>query len=127
MTRDKLRHLWLALGWLGVVAVVVLSLIPQPPELLGVPHEDKVGHLATYGLLMWWFCQALPDRSARMLAGAGLLALGVVLEFVQGWSGLRMFSPADMVADGTGVLFGWLLAAPRTPNLFERAASLAGR
>jgi VanZ family protein len=121
----KLRSAWLGLGWLGVAGVVALSLVPAPP--VGVEHGDKLGHAAAYALLMWWFAQAWLRRDMRVLTAAGLLALGVALEFMQGWTGLRSFSTADMVADGLGVALGWLLATPRTPNLLQRASAYLSR
>ena len=115
--------MWLAAGWLGVVGVVVLSLIPPPPEILGVANEDKLGHLSAYGLLMWWFAQDALAARQRAWVGAALIALGVVLEFLQGWGGLRTFSVVDMAANGAGVALGWALAPPRLPNMLQRAAA----
>jgi VanZ family protein len=115
-----LRRIWLAAGWFGVVGVVVLSLIPPPPEMLGVENEDKLGHIAAYGLLMWWFAQDVLAARRRAGMALALIALGVALEFLQGWGGLRSFSVADMVADAAGVAVGWALAPPRLPNLLQR-------
>jgi VanZ family protein len=121
----RLRGAWLGLGWLGVASVVVLSLIPSPPTAM--EHGDKLGHAGSYALLMWWFAQAWLRREARALTAVGLLALGIALEFVQGWTGYRSFSIADMSADGLGIALGWLLAPPRTPNLLQRAAAYLSR
>jgi len=121
----RLRSAWLGLGWLGVAGVVVLSLIPSPPQL-GVEHGDKFGHTAAYALLMWWFTQAWLRRERRALTAVSLLALGVAIEFAQGWSGLRDFSVADMGADAFGIALGWLLAPPRAPNLLQRASAYFG-
>jgi len=122
----RLRSAWLGLGWLGVAGVVVLSLVPLPP-MAGAEHGDKFGHATTYALLMWWFGQAWMRRDVRARTAAGVLALGVVLEFAQGWTGFRDFSLADMVADALGIALGWLLAPPRTPNLLQRAATYLAR
>lgn len=121
----RLHGAWLGLGWLGVGGVVVLSLIPSPPT--GVEHGDKLGHAGSYALLMWWFAQAWLRRDTRTLTAAGLLALGIALEFAQALTGYRSFSVADMAADGLGVALGWLLAPPRTPNLLQRAAAYLSR
>jgi hypothetical protein len=118
-----LRRLWLAIGWAGVAGVIVLSLIPSPPEVLGVEHEDKLGHLAAYALLMWWFAQDVIAARGRARAAAALIALGAALEFLQGWEGSRAFSTADMAANAAGVALGWLLAPPRLPNLLRRLAA----
>jgi len=121
----RLRSAWLGLGWLGVIGVVILSLVPTPS--VGVEHGDKLGHTTTYALLMWWFAQAWMRRDVRARTAAGLLALGVVLEYAQGWTGFRDFSLADMVADALGIALGWLLAPPRTPNLLQRASAYLAR
>jgi VanZ family protein len=123
--RMRLRSAWLGLGWLGVAGLVVLSLIPAPPAI-PVEQGDKVGHLGSYAVLMWWFAQAWLRRDARALTAVGLLALGIALEFVQGWTGYRTFSIADMTVDGLGIALGWLLAPPRTRNLLQRAAATMG-
>jgi len=120
---QALRRWWLIAGWFGVASVIVLSLIPPPPELLGVENEDKFGHLAAYGVLMWWFAQDALAARRRAGVALGLIALGVALEFVQGWGGLRTFSVADMLADAAGVAMGWALAPPRLPNLLQRVSA----
>jgi len=107
------RRFWLAGGWLLILLVVTLSLIPHPPEPMTFENSDKLEHTFAYAMLTLWFCQiyrAIKPRLAVMLA---LVGLGVGLEFVQGWTGYRMFDVMDMLANSTGVLLGWLLS--RTP------------
>ena len=94
------RVLWLALGWAMVAAVVWGSLTPAPPQA----GNDKIGHFAAYGVLMFWFAQLYLSRLA---CAAGFIALGIALEFAQGWLGYRSFELYDMVADALGVLLGW--------------------
>lgn len=48
-----------------------------------------------------------------MIAVALLIGLGVGLEFLQGWTGYRLFDVWDMAVNSIGVLFGFLLV--RTP------------
>ena len=36
--------------------------------------------------------------------------MGVLIEFLQGWTGWRTFDVADMVANTLGALSGWLVA-----------------
>jgi len=121
-----LRHAWLGVGWCGVVGVIVLSLIPNPPDLVPVEQGDKIEHIAAYGMLMFWFAQVYAARGTRGLIAGLLVALGVALEYVQGWTGWREFSYADMAADATGVALGWLIAT-RTPNLLRFTDSLLAR
>ena len=119
--------MWLAIGLLGVVGVLVLSLIPPPAPILGVENEDKLHHLGAYGLLMWWFAQDAVAARQRAWIAMALVALGVAIEYLQGWTGYRTFSVADMAADAIGVAIGWLLSPPRLPNLLQRAAARLAR
>ena len=108
-----MRSVAIGLGWAWAVAIVWLSLTPAPPKI-DLEHGDKLGHLAAYGSLMLWF--ALLYRR-RIYYALGFAAMGVGLEYVQGWTGYRSFEVADMVANTLGVLCGWGAAL-----LFRRAA-----
>ncbi|HXU93439.1 MAG TPA: VanZ family protein [Gallionella sp.] len=106
----KLRKVWLALGWLWVVALVYLSLTPNPPEPVRFLNADKLEHALAYCLLMLWFCQVYVRRMQRLFTGALLVAMGVAMEFLQGMTGYRSFQYADMLANSIGVLLGWAWA-----------------
>jgi VanZ family protein len=113
-----LRQAWLVVGWIGVAALVALSLVPQPPTFPEIEQGDKLQHLVGYGALMLWFAQVHVARAPRAGTALALLALGVAIEFAQGLTGTRTFSIADMGADAAGIALGWLAAPPRGPNLF---------
>lgn len=104
-----LRKSWLALGWLWVVCVFVLSLMPVPPQPLVFDFSDKLEHALAYALLMLWFCQ-LYSGHARIRLFLVLVVMGVCIEFLQGLTGYRYFEFADMLANTAGVLIGWGLA-----------------
>jgi len=105
----KLRALWLALGWGLVAAILWLSLTPSPPKV-DFAQSDKVGHFLAYGGVMFWFAQLYAARGTRLAYAAGFVAMGVALEFIQGWTGYRSFEVYDMLADGIGVALGWVAA-----------------
>jgi len=105
-----MRRLLLAGGWLFAAAIVVLSLMPAPPDI-DVPHGDKLGHMAAYSLLTFWFCWLYPAWKTRIAYAAGWIAMGVALEFAQGATGYRSFEVADMAANSLGVLLGWGISA----------------
>lgn len=109
------RRLWLTTGWMLVLLVVYLSLTPRPPPLTAT-QGDKLEHILAYAVLMSWFANLHAGMAQRMRIAAGLIALGVGLEFVQRWSGHRTFETADMAADAVGVVAGWLCAPPRLPD-----------
>jgi VanZ family protein len=111
---------------LGVVLLVVLSVMPQPPEL-PLEQGDKLGHVAAYAALTLWWMQLFLLPRQRYQIAAAFIVLGVLLEWVQGWTGLRSFSYADMAADTLGVALGWLAAPPRLPSMLERAIGFAQR
>jgi len=96
------------LGWGWVGLIVWLSLTPSPPRV-DFTAGDKIGHLLAYGVLMFWFAQLYLTRIAY---AAGFIAMGIALEFTQGWLGYRSFELLDMAANTLGVLAGW--AAART-------------
>jgi VanZ family protein len=112
------RRLWLALGWALVLGVIVLSVIPAPIQV-PVVEGDKLGHLLAYGTLMVWFSNLYDESNPRIILAIGLVAMGIILEFVQRWSGYRTFEIADMAANAIGVLAGWALSPPRMPNFLR--------
>ena len=106
----KLRKAWLAFGWLWVAVVVYLSLIPSPPEPVRIQGIDKLQHALAYCLLMLWFCQVYVSGRQRLFVTGLLAALGIAVEFLQEMTGYRYFEFADMVANTTGVMLGWVWA-----------------
>lgn len=101
--------IWLAIGWLLIALTVFLSLMPTPPQVMDFYQSDKLEHLFTYTILMLWFAQ-IYERHSYLCLGLSFIAMGVSLELLQGLSGFRTFEYSDILANTTGVLFGWLLA-----------------
>jgi VanZ family protein len=101
-----LRRACVAGGWAIVAAIVWLSVTPAPPQI-DVAYGDKFGHVASYGLLMSWFCQLY---RRRIFYAAGFILMGVALEFVQRELGYRSYEVLDMLANALGVLLGWGVA-----------------
>ncbi len=103
-----MRRAAVALGWALVAVIVWLSLTPRPISI-PIEHGDKLGHFLAYGSVMFWFAQLYLRMPVRAAYAAGLVALGIALEFVQAHVG-RDFEVADMVADAIGVALGWIAA-----------------
>lgn len=123
-----LRSVWLASGWLWIVTVCYLSLMPHPPQPVSFPGADKIEHVCAYVSLMWWFCQLYTARPARIRLALAFVAMGAGIEVLQGLSGYRYFEYADMLANTTGVLVGWGLAQTalgRVLPLIERRSLMA--
>lgn len=104
---SNFHRVWLAFGWLWVSVVLWLSLTPHPPQPFTFDSSDKIEHCLAYFCLFSWFAVVLHAESRR-LSVIGLTAMGVLVEILQGWSGYREFEYADMLANGSGVLAGWL-------------------
>lgn len=102
-------RLWAAQGWLLLAAIVYFSLTADPLLPDTELPVDKLEHFGAYLLLMLLFTQLYPHLGAQRLLGSAFIGLGVLLEFLQGLTGYRMFDYADMLANGLGVLAGWLL------------------
>lgn len=113
---QALRHprLWWSLWLLAIVAVVMLSLM-SPVSLPSAPAgSDKWGHFAAYFLLAASVTQLIASRGWLLVAGVGLILLGIGLEFAQGaLTEDRMRDPMDALANTLGVLAG--LAVAWTP------------
>jgi len=102
----RFPRLWLGLWWLAIVATLVVCLIP-PPRLDLPPNSDKVEHFLTYFLLASAAVQIYRTRAALAWAAAGLVLLGVGIEFLQGaLTTDRMADPMDALANSIGVLAG---------------------
>ncbi len=104
------RRLWLGLGGMLIMVIVWLSLAP-PGNAPGVIN-DKLSHAIAYFALSSWFCQ-LYARHGRVALAAFIL--GSLLELMQGLSGYRDMSFADLLADTVGIALG-VSAARRFPT-----------
>ena len=105
----KFHKIWVSIGLGFVVLVIYLSLTPDPPDL-GTPEGLKIGHVVAYGWLMLWFAQIYRFTSTRLWLAAAFIALGIVLEYVQGLTDYRGFEYSDMLINSGGVGLGLLLA-----------------
>ena len=93
-----------------VVSTTALALSPAPylpPELFN--WWDKAQHAIAFGTLTVLAVLAYPGVS-KFRIGFLLLALGVLIEVLQYFSGYRYGDWQDAVADGVGVLVGLISA-----------------
>ncbi len=123
----KPRRIWQVIGGFLVALVVYLSLTPQPSAPLPFDNSDKVEHAFAYMILSFWFCHLYVTCRSRAGVIATLVALGVGLEYVQGWMGCRSFDVMDMLADSIGVLLGWLLVLTPLGRLLDYIENRAAR
>jgi VanZ family protein len=89
------------------IALMVLALIPRPPQAIpeiGVP--DTVAHALAYGLLagmlLWLLKSYLASGPAYIFAWFGATFYGLVTELAQLLVAARSFELADLAADAVG-------------------------
>lgn len=120
----RLRKLWLSIGWALVVLVTYLSLGSGPLPIDTIARDERtlvygISHVLAYGTLMWWFLQLYPV-SHRPIIALGLIAMGIVLEVLQGFTPDRDAEYLDVVANTAGVILGWSLGKTRLSRTLER-------
>jgi len=104
------HQFWLFVGWCMVLAVIYFSLNSMGMPVVNTLLHDKLSHVLGYFALMLWFSQLYVSVKARCFIAALFISMGVALEYLQGIGGIRMFEVEDMLANGSGVLLGWLAA-----------------
>ncbi|QJT08310.1 VanZ family protein [Oceanidesulfovibrio marinus] len=101
----------LRIGWLlSVGLVVALSLLPNASPPSSIPDSDKIAHFIAYSWLSGLAYMAWPRNRAWTRAWIAL-GLGIALEFCQMLVPQRSFSVFDMLANASGVAFGWWLCS----------------
>lgn len=116
----RFPRVWLGLWWLAIAVTIVVCLIPPPP--LALPqNSDKVEHFLAYFLLASAAVQIYRKRAALLWAGAGLVLLGVGIEFLQGaLTTDRMADPMDALANSVGVVAGMAVVLTPMRDLLMR-------
>jgi len=121
MLRSFHRPRWWIGAWIVMIlGVIVLSLMPGPPipDVLAI---GKFDHGFAYFCLEAMAVQLYAKRNDWLVAAAALIALGIALEFAQGYlTDYRDMSAYDGMIDAIGVAIG--LATSWTPftNIVQR-------
>jgi VanZ family protein len=90
--------------------IILGSLLKVPDVDVGIQHNDKLLHFLAYFILAGWFVQLYHTQSTRILIVLFAVALGLVLEFLQGTISYRSFDWIDVMANTLGALTAYLLA-----------------
>jgi VanZ family protein len=99
--------LWLGIWIFGWLLCIVLSVITPPDIHLDVENSDKIGHFLAYGTLSAWAVMMFQQKRAWIVSAIGLICLGIVMEFVQGYyTTNRMMDWHDALANTVGVGLG---------------------
>ncbi len=112
----KLKPLWLSIGYLLIAYVFYSSLRPDPIEI-DISNFDKYAHTFAYFVLMAWFMQMYQQPKSILLCALAFISMGVLIEILQGMSGIRFFDYYDMFANALGVFIAWLLSPTPIKNI----------
>lgn len=101
MTPKAALRIWQSLFYMSLLTVLVLSLLPiDHPD---ISPNDKVNHVLAYAALS---VLAYLAHRRRITAVLGVFAFGALVEILQGLTGYRFMSFADVVANGIGAVIG---------------------
>ncbi len=104
------RKLLVTIGWMLVLAVIVLSLININAAMPDVKNGDKIGHFIAYFTLMIWFAWLYPKVWVRNLYAIGFIILGGLMEVLQSMTDYRMGDIEDFHVNTIGVIVGFVFA-----------------
>jgi VanZ family protein len=93
--------IFLAYGCL-VIFVSLVSL--QPISEISVPHMDKVVHLITYAVFTVLGYRVVKNEPGFLYICIGIVVFSGLMEVAQSFTPARMMSPADLLANVTGVV-----------------------
>lgn len=119
----RLAWLWWSIGTLLVLLDIVLSLAPSGAAAPLVP--DKVTHFSTYFLLAFWFVSLAARK--RFTAVTAVIALGGVLELLQGLTPARQPEWLDLFANTAGALLAFCTVMLLPFNVFAVVERFAGQ
>ena len=112
----KYKDLWICIGFC-MIGFVVYSSLTSSPVTAGFKFSDKFMHVVGYFGLMGWFIQIFQQKKAQYVIAALFIFMGIGLEFLQDWGGVRYFELNDMIANTFGVLIAWSLVKTPFPKL----------
>ncbi len=119
--RDFRRpRLWLGLWILGLIATVIVCLLPLPQLHSPVNHLDKLEHALGYAALAAGAAMLFATRRALVLVVLGLIVLGIGIEGLQALVPWRSADLLDAVANSLGALLGAATAVTPMARWLQR-------
>ena len=119
------KRFWRVLTIVVTVSILILSLIPKPPEIPGGFHfADKIAHFIAYAVLSFLLFTSLFEGkklSTVLIVAAACMVYGGVIEILQTFTH-RQPELWDLTAD----LFGAVCGAALGAVLNRRIRSKAG-
>ena len=101
-----------------LIIVGVLSLIPAPD--MDIEGSDKIMHLLSYFVLSASFSVLIRYYRNLVVMAVGLIAYGILLEYLQSLTGYRYMEVYDALANNVGVIAGLLIRLTMIPEWFRR-------
>ncbi|MGF1737297.1 VanZ family protein [Photobacterium satsumensis] len=95
---------------LYVALILFISLKSTGPELVSIPHIDKVQHFMAYAVFAIVAAYAVSTKRAFYKHCTAIVLFSGVIELIQPWFG-RECSVFDLLANSLGVVLGMLIAA----------------
>ena len=108
---DLLRHASAVVGWLGVLMIAVLSLLPGSMLRAQTLIPGPLGHTLAYAATGVALAFGYRRIGSRLLALGGLSFASAIFEFLQAYTPGRSSSGVDVVASSGGAALGILLGA----------------
>ena len=105
----RFPYVWLVGGLLVMALVLALALTPASRLTTISFLSDKAAHFLAFAAMMTWFCGVFRLPMTPWV-GIGLLAFGVLIEWLQGMLPYRYADMRDVYADVLGIVAGWTLA-----------------
>lgn len=108
----KNKSVWPAIIWSALIFILLVVPFKHRSEqsLLPFPHVDKVIHILLFSILSFLWSEYAKNKATYKVSHIIYIVFssvlyGVGLEYMQHYSG-RDFDPADMIANGLGVILG---------------------
>ncbi len=115
--------LWHAVGAAMLLAITVLSLSPSDAPYLVFLWWDKLMHFVGYAIIAAWYAALVP-RAHLLWVLIGLIALGVGIEFGQGFVAGRSREALDALANTLGAISGVALGLTPWRHLLRLVESI---
>ncbi len=102
-------HTWVFICYTALVTYLSL----RPSGVGGIEHLDKLAHLLVYYVFAVFGYRVLHGGRHYLPVCLGIIAYGVLLEWVQSFTPDRLMSGYDMLANTLGVGLGALVMVNR--------------
>lgn len=91
--------------FISIIIVLYLALVPENSEsLFDFEHFDKVKHAIVFFILSFLLNRSSSDITKRVRNILALFGFGLLIEFLQSFTGYRTVSLGDVLANLTGIL-----------------------